>query len=278
MRMHPLQRFRNGVRKALNHVAVRLQIALGSEICRVRNLPALSADAGEDITLTVCLNLGRRRLKEGNIVAVAACESSCHHVKLDGRIHRGVLTRDHAVLPHDIFERHLRNAACPTADNRLAANLIPRKCSALSADQKGTVAFGHLRKNYRRIFLSLIQYIDACLRAAEADFRLAREHARHYLIRTAAVDELHLKPLFGEETLFQRHVLRRVKHRVRYLAERQANRFRRGGRFRTCLLRFLCCTADTGNHQRQRQHHCKQSFHSVTPILDFSPRSSRSTS
>ena len=57
------------------------------------------------------------------------------------------------------------------------------------------------------------------LSGLKPDVRAAGDHGGHDLIRAAAVGKLDLKPFLGEKALADRHVLRRVKHRMSHLAE-----------------------------------------------------------
>ena len=108
----PFQRAGDRIGKALHHVRVLPDVRLRGEVGRVRDLAALLPDGREDISLARLRDLGGRRLKERDKIAVAAGERPGHHVELHRRIHIGIRAGDNAVLPHDVFERHLRHAAC----------------------------------------------------------------------------------------------------------------------------------------------------------------------
>ena len=115
------------------------------------------------------------------------------------------------------------------------------------------------------IVLALIVDIDARLRPGETDVRLPGEHRRHDLVGAAAVGQLDIQPLIGEKPLLQRHVLRRVEHRMRHFTQAD------GGR--------LLLTAGAQNHQHQRrQNPTKKPFHCVTPNRFLKNFSSHSTS
>ena len=261
----PFQRAGDRIGKALHHVRVLPDVRLRGEVGRVRDLAALLPDGREDISLARLRDLGGRRLKERDKIAVAAGERPGHHVELHRRIHIGIRAGDNAVLPHDVFERHLRHAARAPADDRPAAQQLPRKRHILSPDEKRPVALRELAEHDRVIVLALIVHIDARLRSGETDVRLPGEHRRHDLVGAAAVGQLDLQPLVREKPLLQRHVLRRVEHRMCHLAQAD------GGR----LLR---AAGAQGHQQQYRQNPTKKPFHCVTPNRFLNPFSSHSTS
>ena len=262
---NPCQRTRNGVCKALHHVRVLPDVRLRGEVGRIRDLAALLPDGREDIPLARLRDLGGRRLKERDKIAVTAGKRPGHHVELHRRIHVGIRAGDDAVLPHDVFERHLRHAARATADDGPAAQQLPRKRHILSSDEKRSVALRELAEHDRVIVLTLVVHVDARLRSGETDVRLPGDDGGHDLVGAAAVAQFDLQPLIREKALFQRHILRRVEHRVCHLAQAD------GGR----LLR---AAGAQGRRQQYRQNPTKKSFHCVTPNRFLNPFSSHSTS
>ena len=255
----------DGIGEALHDVRVVLHVRLRGKVGRIRDLAALLPDGRKDVPLARLRDLGGRRLKERDKVAVSTGEGTGHHVELHGRVHGRIRAGDDTVLPHDVFERHLRHAARAAADDGLAAQQLPAEGHILAPDEKRPVALRELAEHDRVIVLALIVDIDARLRPGETDVRLPGEHRRHDLVGAAAVGQLDIQPFIGEKALLQRHVLRRVEHRMCHFAQAD------GGR--------LLLAAGAQNHQHQRrQNPTKKPFHCVTPNRFLKNFSSHSTS
>lgn len=251
---NPLLRPRDGVCEALHHVRMRRHVALARKIRRVRNLAALRADGAENIALPGQLHLRGRRLKERDIVAAAAAEGPGHHVKLHGRVDHGVLLRHKAVLAQDVLERHLRHAAGTSADHGFAAQILPREALVRPPHEERTVALGQLGEDARIVVLTLIIDVDAGLRPRKADVRLAGDDRRHDLVGAAAVRQLDLQPLVGEEALTHRDILRCIEHGMGNLVQPQDG----------LLIRLPAAGAQRREHP-QRQHQRSHFLHWITP-------------
>ena len=261
----PLLRPRDGVGKALNDLRMRRHITLAGEIGGVGDLPGLLADGAEDIPMSGALYLRGGGLKQRHIVPLSAGEGPGHHVELHRGVHHRVLLGYDAVLLEDVFQRHLRHAALAPADDGLAPQIVPVEGLITAAHQERAVPLGQLGEDHRQIVLALRVDIDAALRPGQADVRAAGYHGGHHLVGAAAVAQLDVQPLVGEEPLAHSHVLRCVEHRVRHLAEpdRDIFRLRAGG------IAGIGPRAAAGQQaERQQRGHTnadKLFFHARTP-------------
>ena len=244
----------NGVGEALHHVGMRGHITLAGEIGSIGDLAGGFADGTQDVAVTGPLHLGGGGLKQRHIVPLTTGEGTGHHVELHGGVHHRVHLRHHAVLLHDVLQRHLRHTALAAADDRGAPQVLPGEAAAGAAHQERTVPLGELGKDHGVVVLALIVDIDAALRPRQTDVGAAGHHGGHDLIRPAAVGQLHVQPLVGEEAQAHGHVLRRVEHGVCHLVEPH-----RGG----------TAAAAAGEQHRKQQggdaEKCQQFLHDRTP-------------
>ena len=255
-----------------------VHIAAGGKVGGVGYLAGFLADGAEDIPVSGALHLGGGRLKQCHIIPLPAGERPRHHVELHGGVHHRVLLRLHAVVPHDVLQRHLRHAALASADDGLALQVRPVEVLVRPPHQERAVPLGQLGKDDRQIVLALPVDIDAALRPRQSDIRAAGDDGGHDLVGAAAVAQVDVQPLVGKEALAHGHILRRIEHRVRHLAEPDGDGLRRRVLLR---VRVSFRAAACQKRQRQQRGHTNADntlFHTRTPHTEFRNFSARSTS
>ena len=202
-----------------DEVAVFLDIALFRKICRVGDLPGGIADCGNNVALALRLQHGGGRFKAGEIVACARREGCGHHGELHAAVKRQLRRGVDAVLAQRIFERHIRHAALAAGQNDLAPELLPVKGVVLfPCDKERAVAAGDLCEHLRVVGLALVVYIHRRLRAGKAYVHVAGQHRAHHRVGALSVGKVDVDTLLGKKAARDRHILRRIEHRVGDLA------------------------------------------------------------
>ena len=260
---HPFLPTGNGAGHGFDDVRMFLHVTLVGKKGRIGNLAAFLADGSQNVPLALLDHLSGRGLEQGHIIAGAAGEGTRHHIELNGGVHHGVLMGNDAVLPHDVFQRHLRDAALAAAEDGGTFEIFPRKFFIGAAHQEGAVPLGQLGENLRRVLPALQMDVDAGFRPRQTNVRLARQDSGHDLVGAAAVGQLQLQAFFLEEAQFHGRVERGIEYRMGHLVDRY------GGQ-----VLFLAAAGQGAQKQHQSRHSQDNSFHTVTPIYFFSTFSS----
>ena len=149
---------------------------------------------------------------------IIPCESRCRRTKIDTLVDGQIFLWVDAIFLQNIFKYHFRHATFSSTENFLSFQIFPFEIRHLLPSHKEVSGpLGKLGKVYCRVGGAFLVCIDRCFRSHETDICLTGNQSCQNFICAKTSYQCQVQTFLCKISLFNRHILRRIENRMRYL-------------------------------------------------------------